>query len=106
LHFSHNQSSISTDKMCESLWRFDRSALISKSTEEKSFKEESGRGSSGEPATELTRQSGNWMQWDGTKKACATGAMTEGTGSAAARLAALCHTGISSRCDLDADPDL
>jgi hypothetical protein len=46
------------------------------------------------------------MQWDGTKKACATGAMTEGTGSAAARLAALCHTGISSRCDLDADPDL
>jgi hypothetical protein len=80
--------------------------LISKSTEEKSSKEESGRGSSGEPATVLTRQSGNWMQWDGTKKACATSAMTEGTGRAAARLAALYQTGILSRCDLDADPDL
>jgi hypothetical protein len=46
------------------------------------------------------------MQWDGTKKACTTGAMTEGRGRAAARLAALYQTGILSRCDLDADPDL
>jgi hypothetical protein len=92
--------------MCERLWHFHRSGLISKSTEEKSSKEESGRG--------VIQRTGNGthiairklkaLGWH--QEACTTGAMTEGTGCAAARPAALYQTGVLSRCDPDADPDL
>jgi hypothetical protein len=76
--------------------------LISKSTEEKSSnRREQTRGNPENRQRNSTRRSGNWRHWDGTEKAHTTGAMTEGTGSAAARLAAPYQPENASRCDLE-----
>jgi hypothetical protein len=93
--------------MRELVLRFERSGLISKSTEEKSSnRREQTRGNPENRQRNSTRRSGNWRHWDGTEKAHTTAAMTEGTGSAAARLVAPYQPENAGCCDLDADPDL
>ena len=68
--------------------------------------EESRQRPSREPATELTRQSGNWLLMDGTRKALTANGLTERMGSADLGSQVPENSEMAISCDLGTEPGL